>query len=298
MANPGSPAFTPQIVGAKQSQDVREVHPDAIVFRLARNRAALDALRRTRKMRYRQNLKFLAKSFPLADEVATRNKQAREEADEAQGLTSDERLAQKEIAERKKTEMTVEELKYIKEMKAAKVKEAATKRLQLARERADKNEAVEKAVKRAGQKSLRTKLMPRKPIPKKAVEKAFEKPSASQTTAKPFPKNIFAMPAQKKVVEEPAPEKIIKEPVANQTAGKPVAKKQAIVRPAGKAMLKPIARKIAAETAAKKGTDEAAVQKPAEKEEAKRDAPSWLAWPSHMQEQGAAKGKKRVQVSD
>lgn len=248
VATPPSPAFTPQADTEKRTEDVREIHPDAIVVRLARNRAALDALRRTRKMRYRHSLKYLAKSFPLADEVAAKNKRARAEAERAQGLTGAERLAQKKLAEQKAAEMTVEEMRYIKEMKAARVKAAATKRLQLAKERADKNEAAEKraaekkAAKKAGQNSLGATVMPRK-----AIAKAIAKPAAGQATERPVPINIFEKPGpKKKVVGEPAPEKITKGPVAGHSDERPVAKKQVTMKPVGKAMLKPVARKMAA----------------------------------------------------
>lgn len=141
MWGPASPSFTPQANANSESQvpfDAADAEP--IALRLARNRPAIDALRRTSKVRYRRNLKLLASSFPLADEFAAKNKKAKKdtekEAKKAQGLTDTEIMAQKELAKRKAVELTVEELKCIKEMKAAKAKAAAKERLRQKNERA------------------------------------------------------------------------------------------------------------------------------------------------------------------
>ncbi|KAG6360960.1 hypothetical protein INS49_012028 [Diaporthe citri] len=207
MCGPASPTFTPQTGCDKQSEIVHETNPDAIVFHLARNRPALDALRRTRKMRYRHNLKFLAASFPLADEQAKKDKQARKaaekKAEEAQGLTAAEILAQKELAKKKIGEKTVEELKYIREMKAAKVKAAATERI---KDKEAKNgitgkgteKATGKKVKSAARKSAEkavqrsTSLMPPNVFAMKTAEKV------AQGGFCPMPPNIFAMKAPKR----------------------------------------------------------------------------------------------------
>lgn len=196
---PASPTFTPQTGFDKQSDNVYETNPDAIVFRLARNRPALDALRRTRKIRYRHNLKFLAASFPLADEAAKKDKQAKQEAEKekAQGLTTAEILAQKELAKKKNVEKTIEELKYIREMKAAKTKAAASERL---KEKEAKNGTTSKEAEKATGKSA--KETPAKKVvtaARKSAQKATKSAEKEvQKTFCPQPPNMFAMPAQKK----------------------------------------------------------------------------------------------------
>lgn len=172
--------------------DVLETQSDTIVFRLARNPGALEALRRTHKMRYRHNLKYLAASFPLADELATMKTQAKKESEQAkkeleqikkkaeqakreleqakkeseqvkkaseqakkasektQGLTSAEILAQKELAKRKK-EITLEQLKELREMKDAKTKAAAEQRL---KDKAAKSDPTGKQAQKAAGKSM------------------------------------------------------------------------------------------------------------------------------------------------
>lgn len=205
---PASPAFTPQASAENESQFSHDVGPDAITFRLARNRPALDALRRTRKMRYRHNLKFLAANFPLADELGTKTKQARKEAkaeaEKAQGLTATEILAQKELAKKKKVEKTVEELKYIREMKAAKVKEAATERLKgkEAKDNITENKtekATGKSVKETAGKKVENLAPKRAEKTGKSAEKAAGKSveKAVQNGAPLVAPNVFAMTAQK-----------------------------------------------------------------------------------------------------
>lgn len=225
---PASPTFTPQTGFDGQSDNVYETDPDAIVFRLARNRPALDALRRTRKMRYRHNLKFLVASFPLADEAATKDEQAKKEAEkeQAQGLTAAEILAQKELAKRKHVEKTVEELKYLREMKAAKTKAAATERL---KEKDAKNGTTEKKTeKAAARKSAQKAAQSADKAARQAVvemvraEKAAGKSTKKevQKTFCPQPPNMFAMPAQKKAKSteedtEESGQKTAPEPVQN-----------------------------------------------------------------------------------
>lgn len=200
MWRPASPAFTPQSSSENESQFAYEVEPEALMFRLARNRPALDALRRTRKMRYRHNLKFLATSFPLADEQAKKDKEVKKEAakkaEKAQGLTSAEILAQKELAKKKQVEKTVEELKYIREMKAAKVKAAASERL---KEKEAKNgtpgketeKVTAKSAKETAGKKVETTARKRAEKTGKSMEKVM------QSSASLMPPNVFAKTAPK-----------------------------------------------------------------------------------------------------
>ncbi|KAI7779042.1 hypothetical protein LA080_001388 [Diaporthe eres] len=199
---PASPAFTPPASAENESQFAYDVDPDAAIFRLARNRPALEALRRTRKMRYRHNLKFLAANFPLADELRTKEKQAKKEAkteaEKAQGLTTAEILAQKELAKKKMTEKTVEELKYIREMKAAKVKEAATERL---KEKEAKDSITEKKAEKATGKNVKETAGKKveKAAPKRAekIGKSAEKEKAVQRSDFLMAPNVFATTAKK-----------------------------------------------------------------------------------------------------
>lgn len=175
MCGPDSPSFTPQVNANSESQvPFDAADTEHIVLRLARNRPAIDALRRTSKMRYRRNLKLLASSFPLADELAVKNKEAKK----SQGLTDTEILAQKELAKRKAVELTVEELKCIKEMKAAKSKAAAEERLRQKNERASNIDGVgkktEKTTGKGIQKASGSGMM-------KPVEKRVEKTAAKVT---------------------------------------------------------------------------------------------------------------------
>lgn len=212
MCDPGSPAFTPQATADNETQFAYEVDPEALIFRLARNRPALDALRRTRKMRYRHNLKFLAANFPLADELAKKEKQAKneakneaqKEAEKAQGLTTAEILAQKELAKKKIAEKTVEELKYIREMKAAKVKAAASDRLK--EKEAKDNITAKKTEKVTGKSSKETAGKKLENAARKSAEKTGKSAEKSagksvesvvQSGAYLMPPNVFAKTAAK-----------------------------------------------------------------------------------------------------
>lgn len=266
---PSSPIFTHPIVADKQQSDnFHDTHPDAIVFRLARNRAALEALRRTHKMRYRRNLKYLAASFPLADEPAAKEKQAKEEAkkkakeeaekaqkeaEKAQGLTSAEILAQKELARKKQAGIAVEELKYIREMKAVKVKAAATERLKDKVEKTDATgkeaqkaagksakanagKGLEKTVRKTADKTARktaekTAGKSAGPVepwsPMKTGEKAFNMFSAEKTPRKDVDKTsrksvekTAAKSAEKEAPEKAAPEKAVAPKSTSSKSGK------------------------------------------------------------------------------
>ncbi|KAL1850720.1 hypothetical protein Daus18300_012798 [Diaporthe australafricana] len=131
MKNPVPPTSTPQ-------EDCTDEPPqDFYRVRLAHNRDAIHALRRTRKMRHRHNLKFLATSFRLAHEPTTRARQAKLEKQvksvvtESENMDETVKIAQQELAAKKKEAMTVEELKAIRAMKADKVKAAAGERLKV-----------------------------------------------------------------------------------------------------------------------------------------------------------------------
>lgn len=217
METPSSPIFTHQICLDKQQPDnLQEPNPEAVIFRLARHRPALDALRRTHKMRYRRNLSVLAESFPLADELVTKEKKVKKDSEKAQGLTGAEILAQKELAKRKNAEMTVEELKYIREMKAAKVKAAAQERLKEKNEKAARNDITRNKVENSTGKSVK-EIAGKKvdPAARKTAEKTVTK-SMEKTTGKSVEK------VARKGTEKNAPK--VTEKTAPKSAEKPAPK--------------------------------------------------------------------------
>lgn len=206
MTNPVSPTFSPRIAVETPSEDIHKINPHGIEFRLARNPDALAALRRSRKLRYRHNLKLLKMSFKMAHEPAWKPKHDESPVTQPHNLTDAEWKAQKELADKKKAEMTVEELKYIAEMKSAKVKAAADQRLQLAKDRVAEQEA---AKKQAGKKRVGTKPKP-----------AATKPAATKLVAN---KSIANKHTTNRIVVKQEEQQVAEKNVAAKTAGKPKA---------------------------------------------------------------------------
>ncbi|KAJ0117364.1 hypothetical protein J7T55_003778 [Diaporthe amygdali] len=206
MTNPASPTFSPQMTVKEASEDIHKINPHGIEFRLARNPDALAALRRTRKLRYRNNLKLLKMSFKMAHEPAWKPKRDEGPVAQSHNLTDAEWKAQKELADKKKAEMTVEEMKYIAEMKSAKVKAAADQRLQLAKDRVAEQEAMKK---QAGKKRVGIK-------PKPAANKPVAtKPIANTSIAHKHTTNkIVAKQQEQQVAEKHVTEKIAEKPKA------------------------------------------------------------------------------------
>lgn len=185
--NPVPPTSAPQDGTEEPPQDFYRVP-------LAHNRDALHALRRTRKMRHRHNLKLLTASFRLAHEPTTRaraklEKQAKPVATQPKSTAKTVEIAQQELAEKKSAAMTVEELKAIAAMKAAKVKAAAGERLKLANSKAKEQTAAEKKDQRhyEARRRIERKDAEQKRLAKKAAEdRAEERKAAAYAAGKRY----------------------------------------------------------------------------------------------------------------
>ncbi|KAI3395808.1 hypothetical protein diail_821 [Diaporthe ilicicola] len=215
--NPPSPTPNPHEVAEKHPQVVYQPKRDLITFRLVRNKPAIHAMRLSRKKRHRVNIKLLSKDFRLADENATKERAKKAAAAvQAKNLDKADKVAQKGLAAKKSETMTVKEMKYIADMKAAEKKAAAQERLKKAKARAKEQEAA--ACQSAKAREVRGRMerkyeAAKKPAPKElSAEEAAKKREVQERIAKR--KNMHIAP------EEPAAKKA-------KPAEKPAEKKSA-----------------------------------------------------------------------